>query len=859
MLRTITLFCFFALLCVGTSAGVPFICHYGIEDYGSGHTTWRIASYENWTFFANERALLTFDGVSWERHMLNNRSEVRGVAVFPKQHRVYVGGENEYGFFEVGQNGVLQYHCLSDSVDKKFREVGNVWEIYELSGVLYLRCDDYILIMHHREPFMIESKDKIFASILVDGVIYVATDHGVKMVAGERLLPITGGAVLDHMRINSMFKYKQGMIVTTSNDGMFYYNGRSVTPFPTAADRLLKEGVICCAAINGDLVALGTIHNGVVIINLATGEVKNYNEMHGLQNNTVLSISFDASGNLWAGMDYGIDYILLNAPYFHLYGKGMSYGIGYSAQVFQNNLYLGTDRGLFMTPLDHVLEGQNINMNRIDSPSGPAWFLYSHHDELFCLHDKGIFCVNGTKASKITDVIGAWSCVAQDGTNNRLFVGLYSGICILEKINGQWRSLGRIKGISESCRYFRQTGKQQLTVYNRNLNLAEIYQLDSSYQKVISHKTVRKVWIDSLSDVPSDLYEMWDASGNIIKLDKQINLIPCSAGFILYKPDVKVPPVRTLIHRMLLTAPRDSVVYRANFSHIKSSPIISFDNNSVRFDFRAVALQVDGGVTYQYRLNDGEWSDPTTSTSKEYSNLLEGTYTFEVRACSGNHFTEPDSITFTILSPWYRTWIANLIYIFLLCCGGFVIYQYARRYVWQKQNLAVEQKTKEMKIEIDQLEKDKIDLELKHKNQEIANLIISVARKNETLFALKESIRSVAVKLSKTNTAESKRELLMINNSIEASMEGDELLKRFEEQFDLVNNNFMQRLSQKHPDLSGSERLMCAYLKMNLSTKEIAPLLNISVRGVETMRYRIRKKFNLERDMNLIDYINSFA
>ena len=114
-------------------------------------------------------------------------------------------------------------------------------------------------------------------------------------------------------------------------------------------------------------------------------------------------------------------------------------------------------------------------------------------------------------------------------------------------------------------------------------------------------------------------------------------------------------------------------------------------------------------------------------------------------------------------------------------------------------------------------------------------------------------------KLTKTNTAESKRELLLINNSIESSMEGDELLKRFEEQFDLVNNNFMQRLSQKHPDLSGSERLMCAYLKMNLSTKEMAPLLNISVRGVETMRYRIRKKFNLDREMNLIEYINSFS
>lgn len=45
---------------------------------------------------------------------------------------------------------------------------------------------------------------------------------------------------------------------------------------------------------------------------------------------------------------------------------------------------------------------------------------------------------------------------------------------------------------------------------------------------------------------------------------------------------------------------------------------------------------------------------------------------------------------------------------------------------------------------------------------------------------------------------------------------------------------------------------------MNLSTKEIAPLLNISVRGVETMRYRIRKKFGLERDDSLTDFINKF-
>ena len=391
------------------------------------------------------------------------------------------------------------------------------------------------------------------------------------------------------------------------------------------------------------------------------------------------------------------------------------------------------------------------------------------------------------------------------------------------------------------------------------MNTAEVYNLNTSLQTVVNHHTENRIWTDSLMGIPADMYEKWDASGNIVKLNKHINLIPSSEGFILYKPGISQPSMRTLIQQMMLTAPKDSVVYRANFAQIKSKPIIRYDRNSVRFVFRAITSPIGESVTYQYRLNGGEWSAPSTSTTKEYSNLYEGTYTFEVRACETTGDTKVDSITFTILPPWYRTWIADIIYLFVLCCCAFFAYKYIRRYIWHKQSLAVEAKTKEMKTEIVQLEKEKIDLELKHKNQEIANLIISVARKNETLFALKESIRTVAVKLSKTNTAESKRELLMINNSIESSMEGDELLKRFEEQFDLVNNNFMQRLSQKHPDLSGSERLMCAYLKMNLSTKEMAPLLNISVRGVETMRYRIRKKFNLDREINLIEYINSFS
>lgn len=123
------------------------------------------------------------------------------------------------------------------------------------------------------------------------------------------------------------------------------------------------------------------------------------------------------------------------------------------------------------------------------------------------------------------------------------------------------------------------------------------------------------------------------------------------------------------------------------------------------------------------------------------------------------------------------------------------------------------------------------------------------------LGEIKEEIIHVVSSLKAGDVKGGSRELLMLNGKIDNNIENDDLLKRIEEQFDLVHNKFMQRLSERHPDLSNNERMMCAYLKMNLSTKEIAPLLNISVRGVESMRYRLRKKIGLDRDEGLMAYL----
>lgn len=162
-----------------------------------------------------------------------------------------------------------------------------------------------------------------------------------------------------------------------------------------------------------------------------------------------------------------------------------------------------------------------------------------------------------------------------------------------------------------------------------------------------------------------------------------------------------------------------------------------------------------------------------------------------------------------------------------------------------------------MKIEIDKLEKEKLDLDLKHKSQEIADLIISVRRKNDILTDIKQNLVVALNQLKAKDVKKGCQQLVLINSKIDTNIEGDEILKRFEEQFDVVNDQFMTKLSRAYPSLNLNERLMCAYLRMNLSTKEMAPMLSISVRGVETLRYRLRKKLGLQREDNLLDFLNS--
>ena len=134
---------------------------------------------------------------------------------------------------------------------------------------------------------------------------------------------------------------------------------------------------------------------------------------------------------------------------------------------------------------------------------------------------------------------------------------------------------------------------------------------------------------------------------------------------------------------------------------------------------------------------------------------------------------------------------------------------------------------------------------------------MNVIRKNEILLDIDTELEKVAENIAEDRN-KSLKLLAKIRQQIKENIQHDDIWQKFEENFDIVYDDFLKRLGARYPHLTISDKKMCAYLKMDLSSKEIAPLLNLTVRSVEMTRYRLRKKLGLNREDNLTEFLQNF-
>lgn len=363
-----------------------------------------------------------------------------------------------------------------------------------------------------------------------------------------------------------------------------------------------------------------------------------------------------------------------------------------------------------------------------------------------------------------------------------------------------------------------------------------------------------------------------DGFEHVYAYDEKNVFIGTENGFVHFNPAARPAadfPFDLMIKTVSLTTMGDSVVFASVFDG-ESPDNTQFPHrmNDFRFAFTAPYFEENSKLVFRFKLDgfDKEWSDWSDRTEKEYTNLSHGKYTFAVQARNA-YGTKSKQATyaFEILPPWYATMFAKLVFVLLIVVGIILLFVYVSRrekkkteIFKQQQSQKLAEKEEEYKQEVKKSEEavvmlrnEKLEADINHKTSQLASATMHLVHKSETLTKLKSEL----TKVQEEAPAELKRKIRQIARTIDEDIQLDNNWEQFELYFDQVHENFFKRLRQNFPQLTPKDQKLCAYLRMNLSTKEIAPLLNISVRGVEISRYRVRKKLGIDGDVNLVEFI----
>jgi DNA-binding CsgD family transcriptional regulator len=321
---------------------------------------------------------------------------------------------------------------------------------------------------------------------------------------------------------------------------------------------------------------------------------------------------------------------------------------------------------------------------------------------------------------------------------------------------------------------------------------------------------------------------------------------------------------RVLIRKVENTTDKVSLI-TDNSNTIKNDIEIPFSQNNLRISY-ALPYYRHAKVRYKYYLEgySRQWSEWTSQSQKEFTNLGQSTYHFKILAqINDENISSVTTFTFIILPPWYSTRIAFLFYLVLIVLGLYFARKYYnlklqrhQHFIHEKLQREKEEFLKQEAIaneqQIVKIRNEQLQADLAGKSRELANSAMNIVYKNELLQKISDEMLHLKDNSGKPLDA---TQLNRIQKVIDEGMNDQRDWNIFESSFNEAHENFFKKLKLDHPDLVPNDLKLCAYLRMNMSSKEMASLLNISLRGVEIRRYRLRKKLNLEHDKNLVEFL----
>ena len=916
----------------------PEIKNYSKNIYDSGAQNWDIAQSETGVmYFANSNGILQFNSIKWENCLLMNRTSVRSVCFDEQNSRLYAAGTGEIGYLDYSTGGKGKYVRVLDSGENN---IGEIWDLSVCGDRLYFRDNSNVYCLNDslitrcaldsgKVEYCAVLGNKVYAASSSGGLYYLSED-------GTEAVRMPNCKLLEGKRICGLYNYGESLVVVTSKGRIYNLRQSDHSIREMATELPIGNCDIFCSAMEGDMLALGTITRGILLLDIGTGKYESIDREKGLQNNSVLSLHFDREKNLWAGLDKGIDYINLHSPSEELYGPGNDIGSGYAAEIYDGKLYLGTNQGLFSSESPYRKnKGASKTTARVGNITGQVWSLQVMDGKLFCCHDLGVYIIAGGKVIQHIALPGTWKLIPLSSHQDMLLGCSYERLFTLKKKGGSWVYSGAVKGFDRSSKEFVEDidgriwfshwiqglyrlklnekadsvervesfGTEQGFPTNRN-NMPQrigsqfIFSTEGGYVRYdeterrahyidyLNGKFTRTPIVTGITELPDgtryyssgvmQAVEYEDAEGNTILdslslkkyarnrpigfynmcyLEKGRFIINTEDGFAVVSTEdlgdrgssssVFIESVSGRLHERFMVLRTASGKPEA----LK----LSSDDNSLTFNYVWPVYSDSEPIRYSYILEnyDKEWSGESRQEFKEYTKLPHGKYVFKVRARNiANGKTTEDSIDVHIAAPWFLSWPASLVYMLLFGLLIWLIYFIIMRISDRKARVLAQRKEEELR-------QKHLKAELEHKAEDLAVSTMNLIRKNEILQQIDSDVQKAADYVGSDNNRTGAL-LAKIRKDIHENIAHDDDWQKFEKNFDVVYEDFLKRLGEKFPSLTVADKKMCAYLKMDLSSKDMAPLLNMTVRSVEMTRYRLRKKLELGRSESLTAFLQKF-
>ncbi|MCK5170677.1 MAG: PAS domain-containing protein, partial [Bacteroidales bacterium] len=301
-------------------------------------------------------------------------------------------------------------------------------------------------------------------SFCVNNQFYVREwGKGLLKLVNDSLKLIPGSEQFENERVYVMLPYEEDKIlIVARKHGVFIYTESSGFEKPRGFEKvdnfLIKNQIYSGTKLNNEYFVLGTVHDGLIIIDKTGNILRHINKKNGLQDNSIWKIYTDSRKNIWTGLNDGISYITINSPFSLYDDKAGLLGAVYSTINFRNTLYIGTSLGVFCK--DH----QN-NFTMLENTKGQSWYLSEIQGELYSAHYEGILKINGNTAENVAKISNTWTFLELVNHPGYFIAGTSdNGLILLEYKNKKLTTKHKIKGFDESSRWVKEDNNGNIWV-----------------------------------------------------------------------------------------------------------------------------------------------------------------------------------------------------------------------------------------------------------------------------------------------------------------------------------------------------------------------------------------------------------